>query len=141
MFLAGLKELVDDIGFKKGFIALEVDDPGIGLEGCPPLKVLNDEGEAVGAAFAGFGGDDGGDVMLMTEGEDVGAIGGDEDLGGCFEGIEGSGDDEGESWLDFAKHFKGEAGRFETSGEDDEGLMGVEYWEHGSPWLVKDGYV
>lgn len=132
---------MDDIGFKKGLIALEVDDPGVGLEGGTPLKLLHDEGEAIGTAFAGFGGDDGGDVVLMTEGEDIGAIGGDEDLGGCFEGIEGGRDDEGESGLDVAKHFKGKTGRFEASGENDEGLMGVECWEHGSPWLVKDGYV
>lgn len=88
--------------------------------------MVDDEGEAVGAAFAGIWGDEGGDIMLMAEGEDVEAIGGDEDLRGYFEGIEGGGDDEREAWFNFAKHFMREAGGFKACGEDDEGLMGVE---------------
>lgn len=32
-----MKELEDDMGFEEGFIALEVDDPGVGLKGGAPL--------------------------------------------------------------------------------------------------------
>ena len=107
------------VGGEERLVALDVD-VDVGGDG------LGDGVDAVGAAGAVLGGEDGGEAVGLGEVEDLVGVGGDEDL--VEEGAGAGGAiDPGEHGLagDFAEDFAGQAGGAEARGDDGENVAEV----------------
>lgn len=120
---AGVAEEVEQgrevIGREERLVALDVE-VDVGADG------LGDGVDAVGAAGAVGGGEDGGDAAGLAEVEDLVGVGGDEDTVEKGAGAGGAIDpgDHGVAG-DFAEDFAGEAGGTEAGGNDGEDVTEV----------------
>jgi len=107
------------VGGEEGLVALDID-VDVGGDG------LGDGPDAVGAARAIHGGEDGGEGMGLGEVEDFVGVGGDEDL--IEEGAGAGGAiDPGDHGLagNFAEDLAGQAGGAEARGDDGENVAEV----------------